>query len=235
MKKTALLLMLLIAFTFTACSSKPSPSQAEKIPDFNCDEAYGELLENFYEIVINPEAKTELDEGETGVCMVASNLGENAPNTIGYVFKDLNNDGKEELLIGAFEKEAFAATKNEIYAAYTYDDKPVLLFESMGRESYALTENNTFCYYGSSGALYYYFGEYELIPAGTLKCIDYYFSQEKDEDYIETAFFHNTTGEHDISVSDELDVTQEEFFAFYNDIANTTTSLNGTKFSEFVG
>lgn len=136
-------------------------------------------------------------------------------NNPGYSIQDISGDGEYELLIGSIETtDGASGSGNEIYALYTWrDGKPYFSFEGWSRNSYRYMGNGEFLYQGSEGAMYSMFGVYSIAPDGTnLICKDYYFTFEKDESFSEIGFYHNTTGEWNKSVSDELTMTGEEFW-----------------------
>ena len=75
----------------------------------------------------------------TGIKNAAQVLGDEALNKLEYSFTDINNDGTEELMIGCFEADDSASTKNEIYAAYSHDGTTAtLLFEKQAQNTFAL-------------------------------------------------------------------------------------------------
>lgn len=239
MKKRFFVLTLcaLLVFCFTACKKEgaktpsvvpePTPAPAPSPEVFDCEAVYGDVLYDFYEIISNPEAVEDFDYGIRGVYEAAEALGDDALDTIRYVFRDINRDGREELLIGCFITPDFAHVKNELYAAYTYDgNAPQLLFEGRSRNSYSLTDSDTFYYYGSNGAIYSIFGEYELSESGELSCKDFYFTYEKDNNWENIGLYHNTIDEWDPKVSEELDMSMEEFWKIDEALAARTAKVS---------
>ena len=58
---------------------------------------------------------------------------------------------------------------------------------------------------GANGAMYGIFATYTIAQDGSsLLCNDYYFTHEKGQDMSEVAYFHNTSGQWDTKVSEEL-------------------------------
>ena len=193
---------------------------------------YGDVLKEIYDVIVSFGDETEIKDGMYGVYMASMALDDAATDTIGYVFLDLNEDGIDELLVGCFEKPDSAQLKNELYAVYTYDgQKAVQLLEGVSRSAYSLTDTSSFYYYGSSGAAYSIFGEFELTSDGKLSCRDYYFTHEKNGDFSDIGFFYNNTGEWDIQKSQELDIDSDAFYEIQNDLSKRTVSLSDEKFS----
>ncbi len=236
MKKIlALCLCALLIFSLAACKGEPTDTgnNESDAPLLDCEKVYGNVIEEFHELIINPDAETEFEYGTRGVYDAAVALGEEAADSIGYVFHDINKDGKEELLIGCFETPEFAHVKNELYAAYTYDGNSTkLLFEGRSRNSYSLTNSDTVYYYGSNGAIYSIFGEYELSESGELSCKDFYFTYEKDKDWEDIGLYHNTSDEWDPKVSEELNISMDEFWEIDEALAARTIKIeNALPFS----
>ena len=73
------------------------------------------------------------------------------------------------------------------------------------------------------------FGEYVLSAEGKLESKDYYFTYEKDEDFTEIGFYHNTAGDWDPKVSEELDVSEDEFWAISDALARNTAEMRHTR------
>jgi hypothetical protein len=191
---------------------------------------YYALLEGFCELIEKQDDTVELQEGELGIYEAAQGIGDEAINKMGYVMTDMNDDGLVELLVGVFDKDVSAQTKNEIYAAYTHNgEQPVLLFEGRNRNAYSLLDGGTFFYSGSGGAAYAMFGEYALSAEGELVCKDYYFTYEKDANFTEIGFYHNTDGEWDPKVSEELDVSEDAFWEIWNALARNTAEIRHTR------
>ena len=69
---------------------------------FECEAAYKDTLVNFSELLADPGSAENMNDGMNAVCQAALELGDAASDTIGYVYSDKDEDGKEELLIGNF-------------------------------------------------------------------------------------------------------------------------------------
>ena len=243
MKKLLFLLLCSISLTgMLSCGTIPTNDDVTTAePDsnitqsaFDADTAYAATLAECYALLTAPAEYTEYPDALLGIYETAMVLGVKAADTIGYVFRDLNEDAIPELLIGAFDKSDDAYTKNEIYAAYTYDgQKPVLLFAGWARNAYALTEDNTFYHHGSGGAAYAIFGEYTLSDAGEFVCMNAYFTYPKEPDMTEIGFYRNTSGIMDPAEAEEWAVTADEFWAVDEALAAKTMALSAVPFSAY--
>lgn len=178
---------------------------------------------------------------------------------VGYRFEDLNGDGISELLImettdasGASEGSgAGSASLNQsgdntipnapqnasgsrLFAVYTLvDGKPCCVLESMYRNSYSLTEDGTFFNQGSAGAMYSIFAEEKLSKDGnTMSCIDYWFTYEKDESFQEIGYYHNTTGDWEKNLSEE--VGEEEYYNALEKLESKVQAVEMKTFAEYV-
>jgi hypothetical protein len=76
--------------------------------------------------------------------------------------------------------------------------------------------------------------EYKLEKNGELKAVDFYFSHDK-ESYEDIGFFHNKTGEYDMSKADELDITDSEFWNKNTEYEQKTKRITFTPFADLKG
>ncbi len=194
---------------------------------------YRDVLNLNYKIVIEGIDNYEYSEGTSGIGEVVMSGSENAMDTIGYTFVDSNNDGVAELIIGAISGEENGKYYGEyIYSVYTYDVMPQLILEGWSRNRCFLLNDGTYYTEGSSGAMYSVFENYKLGANETeLTCMDYYFTKEKDETFEEYGFYHNTSGEWDITVSEELD--EEKYWNIAAAYSERTTTLEFTPFAKY--
>ena len=175
----------------------------------------------------------EYRDGTSGIGEVIMNSDEIAADTIGYTFLDVNHDGVAELIIGLIDEEKEGKYYGQnIYSAYTYKDIPHLLIEGWSRNRCFLLEDGTFYTEGSGGAMYRILENDVLdVNATQLSCKDYYFTKEKDESFEEIGFYHNTTGEWEASVSEELE--EDVFWSKYDEYGSKTTTLEFVPFSMY--
>ncbi len=239
MKKRVITLLLAAVFAvmcLTSCATKLIQIPDEPIGDPPVEQPdyaqlYSGVLEEYYNIIQNADA-LELVEGKIGVIETAQYLGDAALRTIGYIIQDINGDDVAELLIGVSSEDGYTA--NDIYAVYAIKDaKPYFVVEGRSRSSYALMENGHFYYYGSNGASYSIFAEYALTTSAELESKDFYFTYEKNNNYEDVGFFHNTTGVYDMAAAEELKIDADAFWALDAALAEKTVKLSFTPFSEF--
>jgi len=198
---------------------------------------YNTILDSNYELIMGGADNYEYREGTSGIGEVITNSEESETDAIGYTFFDVNHDGVAELIIGLIDREKEGKYYGEnIYAVYTYQDIPYLLLEGWSRNRCFLLEDGTFYVEGSGGAMYSVLENYVLNENETcLSYKDFYFTKEKDESYEEIGFYHNTTGEMEVSVSEELD--EDTFWNKSAEYSNRTISFELLPFSmyQYVG
>lgn len=200
------------------------------------EDSYRTILDQFATLILSGDTDNGF-EGSTGVqeCMMGA-AAEDVLKDIGYTIADYSGDGIPELIIGSVFEGENSTYINDIYALYTLvDGKPFYVFEGWARNRYCILEDDTIYNAGSNGAMYSIFGTYNLAKDGkSLVCKDYYFTYEKNDDFTEIGFYHNTTGEWDKSVSEEMDITDGEFWALEEDTYTKNKKLELTSFEEYV-
>ena len=223
-KLPAVVLMLMLLFGCVGCAEETVESQSD---------LYGEVLANYYDIIADPQGRTEFTRGEFGVFEQAVNLGDAALDTLGYVLTDLNGDGTEELLVGDFSPTEEAHIKNYISAIYTHDGKqPALLLEGSTRNRYFLMEGGSLLNQGSGSAVMTIFGECRLTKDGAIEWVDYYYTDATDDAMTEIAFFHNTEGVVDNALSERLDMDEETFWGILEAYQGRTVKVQDTRFAQ---
>ena len=220
------------AFTETDTESAVSQTNQESYENW-----YRIVLDSNFELIMGGADAYEYRDGTSGIGEVIRNSDEIAADAIGYTFLDVNQDGVAELIIGSIDEEKEGKYYGQnIYSAYTYKDIPYLLIEGWSRNRCFLLEDGTFYTEGSGGAMYRILENYVLdVNATQLSCKDYYFTKEKDESFEEIGFYHNTTGEWDASVSEELE--EDVFWSKYDEYGSKTKTLEFVPFSmyQYVG
>lgn len=197
------------------------------------EDAYESKLNEFYQVIAAPEDAEMLYDGMQSVRDAALAFGDDALDKIGYVCKDTNNDGYEELFVGYFDNEDSSEMNNEIYAAFTKDENGIKpLFEKQKRNTFALTDAGTVYFYGTDDEKYYILAEYALDENGNLICKDFYFTYPKDGDSSKVGYYHNTTGNWGLEGSEEIQMTPEELEAKRKALAERTVPLEDVKLSE---
>ena len=202
-------------------------------PDLSREEIYDPKLEEFYEVIADPDSADVLYDGLSIVQQAALEFGDGALDELGYMFQDVNNDGRDELFIGCFDTGDTSSVKNDLYAGFTYDGEVLTpLFEKQKRNTFALTDTGTFYFHGSDGVAYHIVGEYELTEEEGIVCKNFYFSYPKFGDINELEYFHNTTGEWDPEASEKVDMTFEQLEEIRKELAARTVALDAESFSE---
>ena len=197
-------------------------------PDVESD--YDNILDNLCTSLLSPDDAGVLSDGVFSIREAAQALGDDGFDRLEYTVTDINDDGTKELLVGCFEADASAPTKNEIYAAYSHDGTTAtLLFEKQAQNTFALTDANTYYFYGSDGENYHIIAEYEIGENGRLICKDFYFTYPNSEAESGISYYHNTSGDWDAAVSEEVKMTAEEFEAIRASLAAKTVELSGEK------
>ena len=245
--KTNKLIILLAAMLLTGCTlgdtAPDKPDQGDVQPEtaqtedaVNYEAVYKPVLDELFKIAscaydFDTADASGIPEGAAGIL---ENNGWGSSELMlwesGYIMQDFSGDGIPELLIGAEDNCM-------VYALYTIADGAVqLLAEGTYRNMYYLTEDGLFLNQGSGGAIYSIIGTYEL-KAGesALTCRDYWFTHEKDGNFEDVRCWHNTTGEMDPAVSEELAMTLDEFWAMEMDLFDHAVTLDLTTFAEYGG
>ncbi len=175
---------------------------------------YAPVLNETYEIVTDgydfDRQYEYMSDGLMEKCMYPGD--DDLTQAVGYVRWDVSGDGIPELFIGCDEDYGDLGPQSYIYNVFTLkDDKPVYVFDGWARNSYRWMGDDHFCYLGSGGASITIFGENHLSGDGTeIIWDDFYFSDEKGDGQI--GLYHNTTGVFDSKGSEELNMSDEEFF-----------------------
>lgn len=201
-------------------------------PDLSREDIYNPKLEEFYEVIADPDSAEVLYDGLSAVQQAALEFGDEALDKLGYMYKDVTNDGRDELFIGCFDTGDASSVKNDLYAGFTYDGEVLTpIFEKQTRNTFALTDTDTFYFHGSDGVAYHIVGEYELTEEGIV-CKDFYFSYPKFGDINELEFFHNTTGQWDPEASEKVEMTLEQFEVIRKELAARTIPIDAESFSK---
>ena len=235
---TAVILAIMMLITlFSGCDNTPDAdgttnaqttennTAAGNTVDY--DAAYSDVLAGFTEVFDNTE--DYIIEGTLGVVEIINLRGRNeALESIGYTIKDINGDNVPEFIVGFIDE---GSKGSEILALYTYnDDAPVFVFEGMTKSAYFLMNDGNLFYQGADGAARSIFASYKLSGA-ELICNDYWFTDITDYNSYETGYFHNTSGKLDISVSEMLDISDDEFWAKQSALIEKKAQTDLTPFS----
>ena len=196
---------------------------------------YKRVLEGYIRLICT--GGEEEFEGSSGVKEAVVNLGiEETLKNVGYTIQDISGDGIPELLIGEISEED-TNFGTMIYALYhCVNDVPECTFEGWYRNAYHWMGDGCFTYNGSGGAMYSMFGITKLTEDGTaLEWQDYYFTQEKNENMEEIGLYHNKTGIDDKAVSEEMEISMDEFWEIQEQISKKKQWMELKPFSEAEG
>jgi len=200
---------------------------------------YMPVIDDFYRLAIGEYDENNIPAG--GTSLLEGN-GWNNDNAMlwdaGYMIRDLSGDGIPELLIGSTAGEEYEiAAGTMIYALFTAaNGQPYLSLEGFTRNAYCILTDGSIFNQGSAGAAYHIFGLYDLTADGTaLNCRDFWFTHEKDGNYEDIRCWHNTAGEMDPAVSEELPLTIDEFWAKEEEMAKQRKVLDLITFAEYGG
>ena len=242
------------AFALAGCSAPDNgpdtapdgPMQQDPAPDVgrpaapndvDYEDVYRSVLDDFHALIESGGDELLEIEGGTGVLEAIRYLDDGGPaDRVGYAIEDLSGDGIPELIIGAvMEQDGDTGTGSDIYAVYACPDgTPQCAFEGWARNRFYSMEDGRFFNIGSAGAAYAIFGTYTLSPDGTaLVCQDYYFTYEKDKNFSEIGFYHNTDGAWDPAVSEELDLSDDAFWALEEELESQVRPMTFTPFSAY--
>lgn len=201
---------------------------------------YSPLLDEYHKIVSNYSEDFaqdyEVDDDKIGVFEYLWTNSSDNPVLFGYCLEDFNKDGVLELVISTPKKQENGEYKSEdILALYTISDdevKPVIIGSS--RDSHCYLGDGKFYNLRSLGGLYYANGVYKLSKdAQKMEYIDFYFSDEKELSSGIITYYHNNTGVMDKSVSEELNISEDEFWKIDEKFLKQAKPLKFTLFSDY--
>lgn len=207
-----------VAFTSMtfSISARAEQKEAVKTLDGEYAQTYDDILDqvcNIIDVIASTAPDYIMEEepyiaGSTGIlekCKVAGPA--ETFNRIGYTVRDINADGVPELIIGEIaEREGASCHGHTLYAVYRQSGNRIYcVLEGMARDSFQLLDDISFFNQASEGAMYSMFGRYILPPhENATVCSDYYFTCEKDETFQEAGYYHNTSGQFDKAVSQQI-------------------------------
>ena len=210
------------------------------LTEYDYSAIYDDLLFELYQhiLAITYDSENSEDyEGTMGIREVVATLSEtDALKTVGFATEDINDDTIPELLVYLIDdngNEKCAGTL--ILAAFTYDgESPVLLFEGTSRNRYYLLSDGLIYNEGSSGAAYTIFGTYTLPENSTeIKAISYYFTAPDENDPETILYYHNETGDFDVTKSELFDGPENNFWQIQLDCSQIIKETELTPFEVF--
>lgn len=182
--------------------------------DDSIPEAYKEILVIAYEVILRMHEDAPAGSGLVGIGVREACIGRNVEESlagIGYILYDVDGNGVRELIIADTGDDLW---DNRILNMYTIrEDEAVMLLDGVMRGRFYILSDGIIYYEGDGGVGHNIFATYRMGADGaSLEPIDYYFS-----DYAEGAsydggvsWFHNTTGEHDMKISEVMEWENEE-------------------------
>lgn len=193
---------------------------------------YYEILDSMYQMICAGPEDYDYIDGTNGIGELIMSGDDNVLEQVGFTFEDVNQDGTVELIIGAIYEDDTTYQSQTIYSVYTYKDTPHLVLEGWSRNRCFLLEDGTFYSEGSGGAMYSIFEHIKLDPEATeISYIDYYFSHEKDESFEKIGFYHNQTGDWEVSVSEEME--EDAYWAKAAEYSEKVKTLTFYPFSSY--
>lgn len=183
----------------------PAPETRGAVPS-GVPAAYVPVLDNMYDILAHNYPDRDWQDGEYGVMeRWRGNAGAAALASVGWAMLDLNDDGRNELIISPVYTENGKTLGQEIYALYTEKDgKALLIQEGTTRNAFALMNGNLLKHNGSGGAMMQILGICGLSQDGTkLVWHDYWFTDRKNEAF-EIGYYWNDLGTPDKKTSQEI-------------------------------
>lgn len=206
MKRKVNIAAAVMVLTLSACSSGP---ESVDIPD-----VYKEILDSAHEVILGNEiSDTTSDVIGAGVreALIGRTVEEGLAH-IGYTLYDVDGNGVQELIIADTGEGPW---DNRILNMFTiHEDELVTMLEGWARSRYYILNDGRIYYEGSSGAAYTTFATYCVGDDGiSIEPIDYYFSDYLDSSAFaegELSWFHNTTGEDDVTKSEIMELEDEE-------------------------
>ena len=234
MKKTiAIVISLILAFSISACNNEDdiiSPETAGAA-------MYSVLLDQLYTVIASGETMSSELEGAFALYDGLGHMDVSEMlNAAGYAVIDVNGDRTPELLIGLVsDYEEGKAEGNILYALYTYSgEKPVCVTESYVRDGYRWMGDGKFCYTGSSGAANSGFGMFNLPEGSTeLSCEGFWFSDITEGTETEIGYYHNTSGNWNAGDSEELSVSNDEFWEMEEELLAQVQNFEMISFAEY--
>ena len=215
-------------------TSQPVP-EAPTVP--NAVAIYNAILDEVCANIRNGYDWSLGYEGQIGIQELASGMTpEEALRSVGYAITDLSGDGAPELVLGALNSAELPPPYGDmIYTIYgCKDGRPVLVLEGWYRNMYAWLGDGRFYYRGSSGAAYSFFGEAAISADGTaMNWVDFYFTWPTDENFSDIRCYHNTTGEGDPALSEELDMDFDAVLNISDNLEASVRELRLTPLSEY--
>ena len=192
-------------------------------------QVYADVLNSYLALCAKDAEWENIDDMKTGAVEVINGAEDGkAADTLGYWISDLSGDQIPELVIGAVNEQYMGSGSYRILAVYTcLDGQSRAVFGGWARNRYYLLDDGRIFNEGSNGAIYSIFNTGKLSRDGTkLETEDFYFTYEKNEgNWNDIGRYHNTTGEYDKALSEEMEITEEEFWKLQESLTGRIVTL----------
>lgn len=195
-----------------AVKDNTSGSSGKTLQDGSLPDAYKEILDSVYEVLLGKEADDVAGGELIGVGVWEARIGrtvEEILSCVGYTLYDVDGNGVQELIIADTGEGLW---DNRILNMYTlHEDEPVMVLEGWARNRLYILNDGRIYYEGSGGAAYTTFATYRMGADGrSLEPIDYYFTDYPDDTARVTEWFHNTIGEEDVKKSEIMELENDD-------------------------
>ena len=216
------------------------PETESAVAEVDYAAIYQPVIDGFFKLASGDVEENESRIPEGGSAILEGNDGGSSNRMLwesGFMLLDLSGDSIPELVIGSVTEEEYEGYGTAIYAVYTIaDNQPRFVLDGFYRNIYYLLEDGSIFNQGSAGAAYSIFGIYALSENGQeLFCRDYWFTHEKEGNYEDIRCWHNTVGEMDTAISEELDMTLDAFWEMEGELMEQITALELTSFGAYGG
>lgn len=195
------------------------------------ESVYQELLQGICEMLRTEDSGTDAElvsAVENGVFEARySGVSEELSECVGYALRDMNADGKPELVVCTIAEEKGGQFRGrDICAVYTcVQDEIYCICSGWSRNYVGWMGDNRFCYLGSGGASNSLAGQYILLPNATeWSCEDLYFTEEN-------GIYHNQTGAFEAEESEKSDMTEEQFWELWDGLEESVLEFELTPFA----
>lgn len=252
MKKIIALLMMASIVLLVACSgstgsretSEPTtePAQITFPAELSVEEIYDAFIESLttrlHKIIGDDTYIDGFDsqEGMLGLYEIASVHRVKMLDKLGYKIEDINGDGTAELFI--YEVDELTETSRKgtrILCGFTViENEKVLLVEGNSRNRYYFLDDATI-YNECSASIPQKGAAVYAVEGGKdkLTCVDFYFTSADENNQI--LFYHNQTGDWDVSASEPFAGDEEAFWANMTSLASRIQFKELTAFAPFEG
>ncbi|MCR5733402.1 MAG: hypothetical protein K6G22_02240 [Lachnospiraceae bacterium] len=191
------------------------------------EDLYKDVLSEYVNALSNISEDTMFENGDISaeIYIAAASSEDDPLKDIGYAYKDINNDGIDELFIGVFANYEF---KGVVYDIYTIVDRePVLVVTGTARDRYYAYDNYAIVNVWSAGAGESGFDIYCLMANSTDLVLQYGYKYDSYENEEEPWMF-TYDGE------DYETITEDEYNDNYDNMDNCCERFEYEPLSEFV-